>query len=221
MPTIDILENLFGAFFEVAFDKSLDAIERRRAFKLDLKDFLDDQQKHTRLEVFLFSRRKKFGEDENSEDYLTLDEIYIPLRLRQLRGTLPEFQKFRDQPEQHEGLHEQKIEDIDIRNLLDLMDDNEHFRRVMIIGTAGSGKSTFMKYLTQLLTTEKREVKVLYKGMDRKTTEKRHSISFKAIPILVRLRDLEGKLLENGKKDWEKHFFLVIVCSFLLHNLFL
>lgn len=45
------------------------------------------------------------------------------------------------------------------------MHANKHFRKVMIIGTAGSGKSTFIKYLTRLLTAQKkRQVKVLGKN---------------------------------------------------------
>ena len=208
MLNINVLDGLFGAFFEAAFGKGADALEKRNAFKQDLNDFLSNQLRLTRLEVFLFSRHKKLGEDENAEDFLPLDEIYIPLRLTQMRGTLPDFQALRKDPERHKGLREQKIENIDISKLLAFMDGNEFFRSVMIIGTAGSGKSTFMKYLTQLFSQEKREVKVLDKKNENDPKEKKARVKLKALPIFVRLRDLEAKLLENGKADWEKTYSL-------------
>lgn len=217
MLNLNILDGLFGALMETAFGKTADAFEKRNAFKRDLLTFLNDQQKHTSLDVFLFSRRPKYGTEENPEDFLTLEEIYIPLRLDQLRGTLPEFQHLREISGQQDAPGDQKIEDLHIGGLLDLMQYNEHFRKVMIIGQAGSGKSTFMKYLTRLLTAEKPAVKVVEKTEEGKENETTRPVSFKAVPVFVRLRDLEGKLRENGRSDWDDNYsmesFVAALCG--------
>ena len=125
MLNLNIIDGLFGALMETAFGKTADAFEKRKAFKQDLLTFLHDQQKHTSLDVFLFSRRPKYGTEENPEDFLTLEEIYIPLRLNQLRSTLPDFQKLRQTTDEPDDLTDQKIEDLHIGKLLDLMQYNE------------------------------------------------------------------------------------------------
>lgn len=96
MPEINILDHLLGTFLDTAFGKTGASLSKRQAFLDDLRIFLNDQEKHTQLDVFLFSSRPKYGSEESAEEFLPFEEIYIPLRMDQLRGTLPDFQTFRE-----------------------------------------------------------------------------------------------------------------------------
>jgi hypothetical protein len=178
--------------------------KQRILFEKDIKEFLAHQERKTRLEIFRFG--KKNISESQQDPYINLEEIYIPVRIKAL---LPE----------SDLDFKTKNQDWDLVTLFNRLQQDVTYRKMLITGIAGAGKSTFMKYATKLCSEiGHRFVKVV--EYDSTNTGKPPQLieqSFKnhLIPILVPLRDLRAILEKHNSSQWIDDFHLEDLLQYL------
>ena len=202
------LSFFLGPLLESTSGHWLGGQEARKNFENDVRLFLEKQKRDTSLDVFFFANRPDIRDDK---EYLRLEDIYIPIRLRQIRESLPDREDFlqnfdvktaknRKEPKLPDGLN--------IAQLLTKMASGHQDRQIMLIGNGGSGKSTLMKYLARFFAEKTdRNVRILVEE-GKKLKEKQVKINNHYFPIFIRLRDLEQILRQHNKPNWEDNFNL-------------
>ncbi|WP_020604346.1 hypothetical protein [Spirosoma spitsbergense] len=200
---LEILSSMISAMIGVGADEVFKNTENKRKFEKDLETFLNRQLSDTNLEIFHFA---DIPDNKNYSDKIPLERIYIPLRLNQITGTTPFIEDFMKKPTDIKGLGKQKLKNLNIAHLLDFIKSNPSLKKVLIVGQAGSGKSTFQKYLTRLLSNAKdnnHKVNVVSRG--KLIVEE---ISLLYIPIYIKLRDLDEELKRYNRSNWKENFTL-------------
>ncbi|MDX1940486.1 MAG: hypothetical protein SFU99_08035, partial [Saprospiraceae bacterium] len=143
---MNYIEELLSELLKTGLGKIIKLVDDKLKFQRDLQTFKINQEEETQLDVFRFPDL----DFSLKPSQIELEKIYIPLRADQEKATLPERAIQVKNFEAYEGLENQLIEDMDIARLLELMRLDDNFKKILIVGSAGSGKSTFLKYLTQL-----------------------------------------------------------------------
>ena len=203
------LSFFLGPLLESTSGHWLGGLEARKNFENDVRLFLEKQKRDTSLDVFFFANRPDIRDDK---EYLRLEDIYIPIRLRQVRESLPDREDFLHHfdPQTAENREAPKLpDDLNIAQLLSKMQSGHEDRQIMLIGNGGSGKSTFMKYLARFFAEKTdRNVRILVADKEKKLKEKQVKISNHYFPIFIRLRDLEQILRQHNSPNWEDNFNL-------------
>lgn len=203
------LSFFLGPLLESTSGHWLSGQEARKNFENDVRLFLEKQKRDTSLDVFFFANRPDIRDDK---EYLRLEDIYIPIRLRQVRESLPDREDFL----QHFDLQTAKNravpklpDNLNIAELLAKIASGQEDRQIMLIGNGGSGKSTFMKYLARFFAEKTdRKVRILVEDKEKKLKEKQVKINHHYFPIFIRLRDLEQILRQHNSPNWEDNFNL-------------
>lgn len=171
--------------------------------------FWKNKSRDTSLDVFFFANRPDILDDK---EYLRLEDIYIPIRLRQVRESLPDREDFLQQFDVKTSKNRKAPElpdDLNIGQLLAKMLGGHEDRQIMLIGNGGSGKSTFMKYLARFFAEQTdRKVRILVEKKKAELIEKQVKINHHYFPIFIRLRDLEQILRQHNNPNWEDNFNL-------------
>jgi|GEM_PF-6127923 len=200
-----ILEKLLLAL--KGFDAIATELKNDNVFQRDLGVFASACKGGIDLEAFALGSNRTVKE---LKDHFSLESVYIPMRASQLK---PTFGFNAQHPDAH--LYEENpygrvmIKDVDFYGLLKLVDENEHFKSVLIQGNAGAGKSTFMKYLTLSFYGEE-DVTLKRLIADKKGKINLHRVPFKPcyVPVLIRLRELEEAIKAVGNRTWVSSFHL-------------
>ncbi len=203
------LSFFLGPLLESTSGHWLSGLEARKNFENDVRLFLEKQKRDTSLDVFFFANRPDIRDDK---EYLRLEDIYIPIRLRQTRESLPDREDFLQHfdPKTAKNRKEPELPDnLNIAELLGKMLSGHEDRQIMLIGNGGSGKSTFMKYLARFFAEKTdRNVRVLVENKEAELKEKQVKINNHYFPIFIRLRDLEQILRQHNNPNWEDNFNL-------------
>ena len=203
------LSFFLGPLLESTSGHWLSGQEARKNFENDVRLFLEKQKRDTSLDVFFFANRPDIRDDK---EYLRLEDIYIPIRLRQVRESLPDREDFLQHfdPQTAKNREAPKLpDDLNIAQLLTKMLGGHEDRQIMLIGNGGSGKSTFMKYLARFFAEKTdRNVRVLVEDKKENLKEKQVKINNHYFPIFIRLRDLEQILRQHNNPKWEDNFNL-------------
>ena len=177
--------------------------ENQQVFAQDIAAFLMRQQQHTHLDIFRFANRPAV---KNQQQYLFLNDVYIPMRLNSKSRPMPNFQTFNERsvvPLDNISLPDE----LNIVELINSIGAGWENNGALIIGSGGSGKSTFLKYLAHFFTNKftkdtNKGIKVLKKNRKDEYEMEHQSLDTQYIPIFIRLRDLETELLKYKQKDW-------------------
>ena len=208
-PIMLDLSFFLGPLLESTSGHWLSGLEAHKNFENDVRLFLGKQKRDTSLDVFFFANRPDIRDDK---EYLRLEDIYIPIRLRQVRESLPDREDFLQQFDVKTAKNRKAPElpdDLNIAQLLSKMLSGHEGRQIMLIGNGGSGKSTFMKYLARFFAEKiDRKVRILVEDKEKKLKEKQVKINHHYFPIFIRLRDLEQILRQHNNPNWEDNFNL-------------
>jgi len=203
------LSFFLGPLLESTSGHWLGGQEARKNFENDVQLFLEKQKRDTSLDVFFFANRPDIRDDK---EYLRLEDIYIPIRLRQVRESLPDREDFLQNFDVKTAKNREapKLpDDLNIAQLLTKMLGGHQDRQIMLIGNGGSGKSTFMKYLARFFAEKTdRKVRILVEDKEKNLKEKQVKINNHYFPIFIRLRDLEQILRQHNNPNWEDNFNL-------------
>lgn len=191
------IKTLFGLLVKTGLNDFLRKRGNKAKFKNDVKAFLSKLKIDTHLDIFLFADRQ---EVKNKKDFMDLEDIYIPLRANQIQQKIPKDADISNLPDR-----DQLIENHQINHLIEDLDQLENFENILLIGSAGSGKSTFMKYLTRLFFSDKVERNVQIINENELIPQKIKQFYF---PIFIPLRDLENELKKHNQENWEENFNL-------------
>lgn len=199
-------EKLLAGLTLKGFDAIAEELKNNAIFKRDLGAFVSTSKAEIDLEAFSLGSRRSIQE---MKDQFSLENVYVPMRVDQLKPTFgfnalhPDENRFTNTEEK--GL----IQDCDFFELVKLIDENVHFRSVLIQGNAGAGKSTFMKYLA-LSFHSKGEIEFKRLVISEEGEGSLENIKFKPfyVPIIIRLRELEEAVKVAGNRSWVSSFHL-------------
>lgn len=198
---------LFTEPFKFLIEKFAKGKDAQKALANDIQDFVNHQKRATHLDIFRFAERPKIRQ---KDDFISLEAIYIPMRIKQIRATLPPFETHTASKKAH-----QFEADLNIRDLFHTIRNDDRFRKMLIMGSAGMGKSTFMKYAARLFSERGvKKVKVLDRIKDEPQLVE-HRFEDAAVPIFIRLRDLEQALIKHQSPNWLNDFHIE---HFLTHQ---
>lgn len=210
MLDLSFLEPIFSSLLESGSGHWARNYEARKNFENDIRLFLEKQKRDTALDVFFFANRPDIRQEH---EFLRLEDIYIPIRLRQTRESLPDREDFLRHFDPTTSIDDEEPQlpnDLNIVDLLLKMYSSHEHRKALLIGSGGSGKSTFMKYLVRFFSEKNdHQVRVLINekisGVLKEQLVKVHN---KYFPIFIRLRDLEQTLRAHNNPNWESNFNL-------------
>ncbi len=194
---------LVTLFLDKSADQWLKNRDNKQSFAKDIKAFLVRQQQHTHLDIFRFANRPAV---KNQQQYLSLNDVYIPMRLNPKSRPMPNFQTFNERLRSNTPL-DSVPDELNIVELINDIGAGSENNGALIIGGGGSGKSTFLKYLAHFFTNKFTKgpdegIKVLKKNRKDEYEIKYQKLATEYIPIFIRLRDLETELRKYQQKDW-------------------
>ena len=110
---------------------------------------------------------------------LNLQKVFVPLKIAATEAANISHEMIQPPKDERNNSNETQI-----GNFLAAIDKYPEFRRMAVLGAPGSGKTTLLRYLTQTYAT--------------KQQRKVHRKAPKLIPILLYLRDVREKIVNNN-----------------------
>jgi hypothetical protein len=141
---------LVTLFLDKSADQWLKNRDNKQSFAQDIKAFLIRQEQHTHLDIFRFAHRLAV---KNQQQYLSLNDVYIPMRLAPQNRPMPNLQTFNERRRSNTPL-DSVPDELNIVELINSIGAGWENNGALIIGSGGSGKSTFLKYLAHFFTNK-------------------------------------------------------------------
>ncbi|HMR42886.1 MAG TPA: hypothetical protein PKC40_03595 [Saprospiraceae bacterium] len=92
--------------------------------------------------------------------------------------------------------------------MLNTLNRGHEYRRILITGDGGTGKSTFCKYIARYFSGDGTGSIPVFKQKNDKWNLSNVRVTPNWCPIFLRLRDLETELEKYNRKDWKDNFTL-------------
>jgi energy-coupling factor transporter ATP-binding protein EcfA2 len=183
MKIIEVLGGLLG---QPIVEKLMTAVGDKNKFEADINNFLQHQQRLTQLDIFRFDNR------ENAQG-LSIESLYTPVRFKQVRDTISD--RFN--------------QEMNVQEMLDDLKHKDIFDKILITGSTGTGKSTFVKYIVKIFNKYKESVNIKkFESSDGNIQLVDAPFEGYFVPILINLVDLEKMITQSKNVNWQNDFHL-------------